>query len=57
MIEQIPSSKSQLIPDYPILSLTNFAEMNKEEIHCVVRTVNKTNYANDPFNIRKIIPK
>ena len=31
-----------------------FAEMNREEIFCIVRTVNKTNCANDPFKIRRI---
>ena len=28
--------------------------MNQEQIRCVVRTVIKTNCANDPFNIRKM---
>ena len=54
MFENIPPSKSQLIPDFPILSSTNFAEMSKEEILRIVRTVNKTNCPNDPFNIRKM---
>ena len=54
MLEIIPPSKSQLIPDFPIFFLTNFAEMIKKEIIFIVRTVNKTNCANDPFNIRKI---
>ena len=54
MFESFPPSKSQLIPDFPVLPLMNFAEINKQEILCIVRTVNKTNCANDPFNIRKI---
>ena len=55
MFENIPPSTSQLLLVFPILSLTNFAEMNKDDILCIVRTVNKTNCANDPFNIRKMI--
>ena len=33
---------------------TIFAEINQEEIFCIVRRVNETNCANDPFNIRKM---
>ena len=54
MFENIPPSKKKLIPVFPILFLPNFAEMNKEEIVYIVRTVKKTNCANDPFNIRKM---
>ena len=54
MFESIPPSKSRLIPDFPVLSFTNFAEMNKEEILCIERTANKTNSANDPYNLRKM---
>ena len=54
IFEKTPPSKSQLIRDFPILSSTNFAEMSKGEIRRIVRTVNKTNCANDPFNIREI---
>ena len=39
MFGNIPPSRSQLIPDFPVLSLTKFAEMNKEEIICIVNTV------------------
>ena len=35
-------------------SLYNFAEMNKEQILRIIRSVNKTNCANDPFNIHKM---
>ena len=41
MFENIPPSKSQLTPDFSVLSLTNFAEMNEDEILCIERTVNK----------------
>ena len=41
MFESFLPSKSQLIPDFPVLPLMNFAEMNQEEILCLVRTVNK----------------
>ena len=54
MFENIPASKSQLIRDFPVLSFTNFAEMKKEEILCMVRTIKKIYCANDPFNIRKM---
>ena len=33
---------------------TIFAEINQEEIFCIVRRVNETNCANDPFNTRKM---
>ena len=55
MLEKTPQSKSQLIPEFSSLSLTHLAEIKKEEILCIVRTVNKTNRANDPFNIGKMI--
>ena len=51
MFENSPPSKSQPIPDFPNMSLTNFAEMNKEKFVCIV---NKTNCAKDPFNLRKM---
>ena len=35
----------------------NFVELNQEEILCILRTVTKTNCANDPFNIRKMSSK
>ena len=54
MFENSPLLKSKLIPVYPVLPLMIFAEINHEEIICIVHTVNKTNYANDPFNIRKM---
>ena len=54
MFEITHPSKNQLIPDFTVLPSTNFAEMKKEEILCIVRTVNKTNCANDPSNIRKM---
>ena len=54
MFENISGSKSQLIPNFPVLSLTNFAEMNKKEILRIARTVNNLNCANDPFNIGKM---
>ena len=45
VFENIPPSKSQLVPDFPILFLTIFAEINKEEILCMVlHTLNKTNF-------------
>ena len=50
-------SKSQLIPFFPVLPLMNFAEMNQQEIFCILRTLNKTNCANDPFHIRKMSSK
>ena len=37
-----------------VMPHTNFAEMYQEEILCIVRIVNKTNCANDPFNLRKM---
>ena len=46
MFESIP-------PDFPPLTLTNFAEMNQEDILCIVRTVNEINIANDQFNIAR----
>ena len=46
MFENIPLSKSQLNPDFPILSFEIFAQINKEEILCIARTVNKANRAN-----------
>ena len=54
MFENVPPSKSLLFLDFPILFLINFAAINKEEIINIVRTVNKTNSANDLFNIRKM---
>ena len=54
MFENFPPSKSQLIPDFPVLPFMNFAEMNQKEILCIVRKVHKTNCANDPFNISKM---
>ena len=54
MFQNIPPSKSKLIPDFPVLPLMNFAEMNQEEIICTVRTGNKTYSANDLFNIREL---
>ena len=54
MFECIFPSKSQLIFDFHILSSTNFAEMNKEDILRMARSVNKTNCSNDPFNIREM---
>ena len=45
--------KASLFPIFQFC-LTLFAEMNKEEILCIVRTVNETNCANDQFNIRKM---
>ena len=54
MFENIPPSKSQFIPDFPILSSTIFAEINKEEILCIVRAANETICANDRFHIRKM---
>ena len=57
MFENFPPSKNQLNPDFPISPLTNFAEMNQEEILRIVGTVNETKCANDPFNIRKISSK
>ena len=56
-LKNFPPSKSQLIPDFPVLPLTNFAKMNQGEIVCIVRTVNKTNCTYDPLNIRKMISK
>ena len=57
MFENFPPSKIQLIPDFPILYLTKFTEMNKEEILCIVRPVYKTNYASDPFKKREMTPE
>ena len=54
MFENFPPSKNQLIPDSPVLPLMIFAEMNQEKIFCILCTVNKTNSANDQFNIRKM---
>ena len=45
------------ILDFPVLSFTNFTEMNKEEILCIVRPVYKTNYASDPFKKREMTPE
>ena len=53
MFENFPPSKSQLIPDFPVLPLMKFAEMNQEEILCIVRRVNNENCAHDSFNTRK----
>ena len=47
MFENIPLSKNQLIPGFPILPQANFAEMNQEKFFCIVRTVNKTKCIND----------
>ena len=54
MFKTIPLSKSQFIPEFPNLSPTNFSEMNHEETLYIIRIVNKTSCANDPFKIRKM---
>ena len=53
IFEIFPPSKSQLIPDFQVMPLMNFAQINQEEILCIVRTVNKTSCTNDSINIRK----
>ena len=50
----VQSSKSQLIPDFPILTLSNFIKLNDDQVLRTLRKISKTNCANDPFNIRKV---
>ena len=57
MFEIITPSIGQLITNFPFLYITNSSEMNKEEILYITRTVNETNCAYEPFNIRKMNSK
>ena len=41
IFENLHPSKRQLMPDFPVLPLNNFAEINQEEIFCIVCTANK----------------
>ena len=54
MFENVPLSKSQLTPYFINSPVFNYAKMDQEEILCIIRTVNKTNCANDQFKIRKM---
>ena len=54
LFNAVQPSSSCLIPDYPVLPFSSFMEMDTEQVLCVIRKVNKTNCANDPFNMRKI---
>ena len=54
MFECLLPSKIELIPNFSVQPITCFAELNQEELICIVPTVNETICVNYLFNTRNV---